>query len=101
MKFNIITIFPEIFDSYFNESIIGRAQEKKLVNIGIHNLRDFTDDKRNTVDDHPYGGGPGMVMMVEPIFKAVKKIKKPHSAKASRGEGNYYNFIGRVAGGSG
>jgi tRNA (guanine37-N1)-methyltransferase len=76
MKFNIITIFPEIFDSYFNESIIGRAQEKKLVNIKIHNLRNYTEDKRNTVDDHPYGGGPGMVMMVEPIYKVIKALKK-------------------------
>ncbi len=75
IKFNIITIFPDIFQSYFNESIIKRAQEKKLVNIKIHNLRDFTDDKRKTVDDTPYGGGPGMVMMLEPIFKAVKKLK--------------------------
>jgi tRNA (guanine37-N1)-methyltransferase len=76
MKFNIITIFPEIFNSYFNESIIKRAQEKKLVNIKIHNLRDFTDDKRKTVDDSPYGGGPGMVMMAEPILRVVNKIKK-------------------------
>jgi tRNA (guanine37-N1)-methyltransferase len=76
MKFDIITIFPEIFNSYFNESIIKRAQEKKLVKIKVHNLRDFTNDKRNSVDDKPYGGGPGMVMMVEPILKAVKKIKK-------------------------
>jgi len=75
MKFNIITIFPEIFDSYFSESIISRAQKKKLAKINVHNLRDYTDDKRKTVDDHPYGGGPGMVMMVEPIFRAVKKLK--------------------------
>lgn len=85
IKFNIITIFPNIFQSYFSESIIKRAQEKKLVKIKVHNLRDFTNDKRNSVDDKPYGGGPGMVMMVEPILKAVKKIGKPHSAKASRG----------------
>lgn len=76
IKFNIITIFPDIFQSYFNESIIKRAQEKKLVNIKVHNLRDYTDDKRRTVDDKPYGGGPGMVMMVEPIFKAVSTLKK-------------------------
>lgn len=75
IKFNIITIFPEIFESYFNESIIGRAQEKRLVNIKVHNLRDYTDDRRKTVDDHPYGGGAGMVMTVEPIFKAVNKLK--------------------------
>jgi tRNA (guanine37-N1)-methyltransferase len=76
MRFDIITIFPQIFNFYFNESIIKRAQEKKLVKIKVHNLRDFTNDKRNSVDDKPYGGGPGMVMMVEPILKAVKKIKK-------------------------
>ncbi|MBU4285061.1 tRNA (guanosine(37)-N1)-methyltransferase TrmD [Patescibacteria group bacterium] len=76
MKFNIITIFPDIFDSYFSESIIKRAQAKKLVDIKIHNLRDYTDDKHRQVDDKPYGGGPGMVMMVEPILKAIKKIKK-------------------------
>ncbi|MBU2564231.1 tRNA (guanosine(37)-N1)-methyltransferase TrmD [Patescibacteria group bacterium] len=76
MKFNIITIFPEIFDSYFNESIIKRAQDKKKIKINIHNLRDYTKDKHRSVDDKPYGGGPGMVMMVEPIYKAIKKIKK-------------------------
>ncbi|HUT96379.1 MAG TPA: tRNA (guanosine(37)-N1)-methyltransferase TrmD [Candidatus Paceibacterota bacterium] len=75
MKFDIITIFPDIFDSYFSESIIKRAQKKGLVKIGIHNLRDYTDDKHRQVDDKPYGGGPGMVMMVEPILKAVSKLK--------------------------
>jgi tRNA (guanine37-N1)-methyltransferase len=85
MVFDIITIFPKIFDSYFKESIIKRAQNKGLIKINIHNLRDFTKDKhksaclpkpwRRQVDDKPYGGGPGMVMMVEPIYKAIKKIK--------------------------
>ena len=75
MIFDIITIFPNVFDSYFRESIVKRAQNKKLVKINIHNLRDYTTDKHKTVDDKPYGGGPGMVMMVEPICKAVKKIK--------------------------
>ena len=75
MRFDIITIFPNIFDSYFNESIIKRAQKRKLIKINIHNLRDFTKDKHKTVDDKPYGGGFGMVLMVEPIYKAVKKIK--------------------------
>jgi tRNA (guanine37-N1)-methyltransferase len=76
IKFDIITIFPDIFTSYFKESIIKRAQEKKLVRINIHNLRDYTKDKHKTIDDKPYGGGPGMVMMVEPIFKAVSALKK-------------------------
>jgi tRNA (guanine37-N1)-methyltransferase len=83
IKFNIITIFPDIFQSYFNESIIKRAQEKKLVNIKIHNLRDYTDDKRKTVDDHPYGGGPGMVMKIEPIYRAVCSIFKKSKVQMS------------------
>ncbi len=76
MKFDIITIFPEIFNSYFNESIIKRAQKKKLIKINIHNLRDFTTDKHKTVDDRPYSGGAGMIFKVEPIYKAIKKIKR-------------------------
>ena len=76
MKFDIITIFPGIFDSYFNESILKRAQKEKLIGIKIHNLRDWTTDKHKTVDDTPYGGGAGMVMKVEPIYKCVADIKK-------------------------
>ena len=75
MKFDIITIFPEIFNSYFNESILKRAQKENLIEIKIHNLRDWTTDKHKTVDDTPYGGGAGMVMKVEPIYEAVKSIK--------------------------
>ncbi|MDD3711490.1 MAG: tRNA (guanosine(37)-N1)-methyltransferase TrmD [Patescibacteria group bacterium] len=74
MKFNIITIFPQIFNSYFNESIIKRAMEKNLIKIKTHNLRDFTDDKHKTVDDTVYGGGAGMLMKIEPLYKAIKKI---------------------------
>ena len=76
MQFEIITIFPKIFDSYFNESIIKRARVKKLVEICVHNLRDFTEDKHKKVDDAPYGGGAGMVLMAEPILRAVDRIKK-------------------------
>lgn len=76
MKFNIITIFPAIFDSYFNESIIKRAQKKGLAYFNIINLRDYTTDKHKTVDDTPYGGGAGMVMKIEPIFKALQALKK-------------------------
>jgi tRNA (guanine37-N1)-methyltransferase len=81
MKFDIITIFPKIFESYFSESIISRAQKKGLIKINIHNLRDYTSDKFQRVDDSPYGGGPGMVMMVEPIYKAIQKIKKTKKTK--------------------
>ena len=75
MNFHIITIFPKIFDSYFGESIVRRAREKKLIDIKIHNLRDFTSDKHKTVDDTPYGGGAGMVLKVEPVDKCLKSIK--------------------------
>ncbi len=74
MKFSIITIFPKIFDSYFDESILARARKKKLVEINIHDLRDYADDKRRTVDDTPYGGGVGMVLKVEPIYRVLLKI---------------------------
>jgi tRNA (guanine37-N1)-methyltransferase len=75
LKINIITIFPEIFYSYLKESLIARAQKKKLIKINVHNLRKWTTDRHQTVDDRPFGGGLGMVMKVEPIYKAVKKIK--------------------------
>src|SRR3989339_525765 len=75
MKFHIITIFPEIFDSYFNESIIKRAQEKHQIIIKIYNLRNWTCDKHKTVDDAPYGGGAGMVMKIEPLYNALNDIK--------------------------
>jgi tRNA (guanine37-N1)-methyltransferase len=74
MKFDIITIFPKIFDSYFGESIIKRAQEKSLIEITTHDLRDWTNDNHKTVDDTPYGGGAGMVMKIEPLVKALKDI---------------------------
>lgn len=74
MRFDIITIFPEIFDSYFKESILARAQKSGIVEIKVHNLRDWADGKHLTVDDTPYGGGAGMVLKVEPIYKALVEI---------------------------
>ena len=89
MVFDIITIFPEIFDSYLNESLIARGQKKKLIKISVHNLRKWTKDRRKTVDDRPYGGGLGMILKIEPIYKAVqfleRKAKNPAFAKASAG----------------
>jgi len=76
MKFDIITIFPEIFNSYFNESIIKRAQKNNLIKINIHNLRDWTKDKHKTVDDTPYGGGAGMVMKIDILYQAIKSVAK-------------------------
>jgi len=74
--FDIITIFPKIFEGFLKESFIKKAQEKKKIKIRIWNLRDFAFDKRKTVDDRPYGGGLGMVLKIEPIYKAVEEIKK-------------------------
>lgn len=82
--FDIIAIFPEIFDSYLNESILKRAQKKKIIQIKIHNLRDFTKDKHKKVDDRPYGGGPGMVMQIQPIIKAVEFAKLKIKAQKSK-----------------
>jgi tRNA (guanine37-N1)-methyltransferase len=81
MIFDIITIFPEILDSYYKESILGRAQKNKLIKINYINLRDFTNDKHRSVDDAPYGGGAGMILKVEPILKAIKSIKKSKKSK--------------------
>ncbi len=82
-RFDIITIFPKILDSYFSESILKRAQEKRLIKIVAHNLRDFTNDRHNKVDDSPYGGGPGMVVQVAPIYKAVEFAKRKGSPSTS------------------
>jgi len=71
MRIDILTIFPNMFTGFLNESILKRAQEKKLVEIFVHNIRDFSTDKHKRVDDYPYGGGAGMVMMVEPIERCI------------------------------
>lgn len=76
MRFDIITIFPSFFESFLEESLIRQAIESGLVEINIHNLRDFTDDPHQVIDDRPFGGGFGMVFKVGPIYKAVKKINK-------------------------
>lgn len=75
MKFDVITLFPQIFEGFKNESLLARAQKKKLLSLKTHNLRDWTTDNHKTVDGRPYGGGAGMVLMIEPISKAVKKVK--------------------------
>ena len=76
LRFDIITIFPEIFNSYLAEGLIARAQKKKLIKINIHDLRNWTSDKHKTVDDRPFGGGLGMVIKVEPVFRAVSTLTK-------------------------
>jgi tRNA (guanine37-N1)-methyltransferase len=71
----ILTIFPEMFEGPFQHSILKRAQDKKLVKITLHNIRDYATDKHRRVDDYPYGGGSGMVMMIEPIARCIDTLK--------------------------
>jgi len=75
MTFHILTIFPNIFSSYFGESILKRAQEKNKIKINIYDLREWTKDKHKTVDDAPYGGGAGMIMKIEPLYQAITELK--------------------------
>lgn len=75
MRISIITLFPKMLEGFFNESMMKKAQEKKSVEIELINLRDFGIDKRGTVDDKSYGGGAGMILRIEPIYKALKKVK--------------------------
>ena len=94
MRFHIITIFPEMFDSYLNESIIGRAIKEKKISVKFYNPRDFIKAPKNNykpVDDKPYAGGPGMVMRTEPILKAVEKVLK--DKKIKKGKFLIINFI--------
>ena len=79
MRIDILTIFPEMFDGFLNTSIIKRAIDSGKVDIRVHNFRDYSMDKHKKVDDYPYGGGAGMVLMCEPIFRAVEAIKTDDS----------------------
>ncbi|MBR4843421.1 MAG: tRNA (guanosine(37)-N1)-methyltransferase TrmD [Alistipes sp.] len=75
MRIDIITVVPELLSSPLNESILKRAQESGHAEIYVHNLRDYTDDKRRTVDDYPFGGEAGMVIKIEPVFRCIEKLK--------------------------
>ena len=94
MRFDIITIFPEILDSYLNESLMGRARSEKIIDVRVHDLRKWSDNRHSKasptnpkhwsfrrVDDHPFGGGPGMVLQVGPIYRAVRSIIKSKTSK--------------------
>ncbi|MDD4995184.1 MAG: tRNA (guanosine(37)-N1)-methyltransferase TrmD [Patescibacteria group bacterium] len=76
IQFDFISIFPEVFEPYFEVGVLGKAVKNKLITIKVHNLRKWTSDRHRSVDDQPYGGGAGMVMMVEPFDRAVKAVKK-------------------------
>lgn len=77
MRFDVLTLFPEIFSGYLGESLLKRAIERGLVEVQLHNLRDWsTDEKHQKVDDRPFGGGPGMVLMVEPVVACVEAVRQ-------------------------
>ncbi len=79
MRFDIVTIFPKMIECYLEEGVIGRAVKKGIIEVGIHNLRDFTDDKHRTTDDYGYGGNCGMVMLVQPFVKAIESLKRDNT----------------------
>ncbi len=84
MKFNVLTIFPDLIDRYVDTGVLGRARLKKKITLNAYDLRRWTADKHKTVDDTPYGGGAGMVMKVEPIYKALEALKKKSKAAPSK-----------------
>src|SRR5512140_667530 len=75
MKFDVLTLFPGMFAGPMNDSIIGRAVERGLIELNLWNIRDYAIDRHRTVDDSPYGGGAGMVMKVEPLYACIEKVK--------------------------
>src|SRR5687767_5783451 len=81
MRIDVLTLFPRMFEGVLGESMLKIAQEKGILQVGVTNLRDFTTDRHKTVDDRPYGGGPGMVMKVEPVAKAVRALQAAETRK--------------------
>lgn len=87
MRFDVVTVFPKSLDSYLGESMMRRASERGLISVCAHNLRDYSPDKKHQKVDHrPYGGGPGMVLQVEPIYRAVTGIKKQELKRKKKGQ---------------
>ena len=76
MRFDIVTLFPDMFPGYLSQSLLNKAIEGGLVDIHVHNLRDWSTDKHNKIDDRPYGGGPGMILSVEPVIRCVEAVQK-------------------------
>ncbi|NLE38604.1 MAG: tRNA (guanosine(37)-N1)-methyltransferase TrmD [Pirellulaceae bacterium] len=76
MRFDVLTLFPDIFAGFTGQSVLAKAIERGLIDIRLHNIRDWTDDKHHTVDDRPFGGGPGMVLKVEPVVGCVEEVRR-------------------------
>lgn len=83
MQFDVFTILPEVFPTYLDTSILKKARERGLIDVRVHNIRDYTHDKHHTTDDTPYGGGGGMVMKPEPVFEAVESVLGLHAPHPS------------------
>lgn len=79
MRFDIVTLFPAMIDGPLSESIVGRARKQGIVDVGFVDPRVFTEDRHRSVDDRPYGGGPGMVMMAEPLYQSIESVRRPES----------------------
>jgi tRNA (guanine37-N1)-methyltransferase len=77
MRIDVLTLFPAMLDGFLSESMLGRAQEARLLEIKVHNLRDWATDKHRTTDDRPFGGGAGMVLKCEPVFDAIEQLQTP------------------------
>ena len=77
MRIDVLTLFPPMRDGFLSESMLGRAQEAKLLEVKVHNLRDWSADKHHTTDDRPFGGGAGMVLRCEPVFAAIEQLQTP------------------------
>jgi tRNA (guanine37-N1)-methyltransferase len=80
MRFDVLTLFPEILSGYLGQSLVKLAIERGLIEVGLHNIRDWANSKHNTVDDRPFGGGPGMVLKVEPVVECVEAVQQTTSA---------------------
>src|SRR5881275_1134854 len=78
LRIDFVTIFPRMFDAFVAEGVIARGIKQGLVDVRVHDLRDFTADKHRSTDDEAYGGGPGMVMLAEPVLRAVEKMGRAH-----------------------
>lgn len=81
MRYTFLTLFPNLIDPYFTDSILARAEEQKCIAHRSINIRDFADNKHNKVDDHPYGGGAGMLIQAEPVIKAIKSVRSERKAR--------------------
>lgn len=87
MRFDVLTLFPEMFPGYLGQSVLKRAIDSGLVDIHLHNIRDWATGKHKKVDDRPFGGGPGMVLMVEPVVACVEDVQRKISAEVQEGKG--------------